>query len=161
MHADPPDDGHAPLEEAIARGELDAELVWPGVPTPTVRDAARALGVTDDQIIKSLLFQTPDGRVVLAVASGPTKVHRKRLAALVDARDVRLAAADVVLERTGYPAGGTAPVIHATPLDVIVDARVLSLPVVYGGGGKVDALLRIRPEEIVRVTGARVADIAD
>jgi prolyl-tRNA editing enzyme YbaK/EbsC (Cys-tRNA(Pro) deacylase) len=37
---------------------------------------------------------------------------------------------------------------------------VNDLPVVYGGGGRIDSLLRITPAEIVRITNAKVADIA-
>ena len=44
----------------IADGAIDAEIIAPGVPTPTVPDAARALGVMDRQIVKSLLFAAKD-----------------------------------------------------------------------------------------------------
>ena len=64
------------LEQQIASGEIDAELVEPGVPTPTVPDAANALGVEDRQIVKSLLFAAKSGEVVLAILSGASKVSR-------------------------------------------------------------------------------------
>ena len=53
------------------------------------------------------------------------------------------------------------PVGHLTTLNVIVDPAVLVEPVVFGGGGQSDLLLRIRPAEIVRLTGATVADVTD
>ena len=53
------------------------------------------------------------------------------------------------------------PVGHRPDLSVIVDCRVLDEPVVFGGGGRSDLLLRIRPDEIVRLTNACVADVAD
>lgn len=149
------------LEWRIARGEIDARLIEPGVPTPTVPDAAAALGVEPGQIIKSLLFTDADGGVVLVILSGASRVDRARLAAAVGFGKLKMAPAEVVLARTGYPAGGTPPVGHLEPLPVILDARVATLPVVFGGGGRVDALLEIRPDEIVRVTGALVADIAE
>ncbi|HMM43197.1 MAG TPA: YbaK/EbsC family protein [Thermomicrobiales bacterium] len=151
----------SPLELGIARGEIDARLIEPGVPTPTAPDAAAALGVEPGQIIKSLLFTDGDGGVVLAILSGASRVDRARLAATTGHRRLKMAPADVVLARTGYPAGGTPPVGHIEPLPVVLDARVAAMAVVYGGGGRVDSLLEIRPGEILRVTGATVADIAD
>jgi Cys-tRNA(Pro) deacylase len=148
------------LEQLILNGSIDAELIEPGVPTPTVPDAARALGVEERQIIKSLLFAAKSGDLVLAVLCGSSKVSRQRLRAVTGLSGVELADPAVVLQRTGYPAGGTPPVGHLSKLDVVIDAGVMELPVVYGGGGRVDALLRIRPVEIVRVTQAKVADIA-
>ncbi len=150
-----------PLERAILRGEIDAEIVTPDVPTPTVPDAARALGVDETQIIKSLLFADRAGNVVLAIAPGPAKVNRDRLSSTAGLGKLSLASPDVVLARTGYPAGGTPPVGHVEPVPVIVDARVAEMDLVYGGGGKIDLLLRISPAEIIRVTGAKVVDIVN
>jgi prolyl-tRNA editing enzyme YbaK/EbsC (Cys-tRNA(Pro) deacylase) len=150
----------SPLERLIADGAIDAEIIAPGVPTPTVPDAAQALGVEEQQIIKSLLFAAKDGSVVLAVLSGGSRVDRKRLREVTGLRGLEFAAPEVVLERTGYPAGGTPPVGHLNPIDVIVDSGVTEMPIVFGGGGRVDTLLRITPAEIVRVTNARVASIA-
>ncbi|HUG15560.1 MAG TPA: YbaK/EbsC family protein [Thermomicrobiales bacterium] len=152
--------GLSPLERAIADGKLDAELVLPGVPTPTVKDAARALGVSESQILKSLLFVAPDGQVVLAVACGPSRVDHERLARANGNERLRLAPPEIVLERSGYPAGATPPVCHATRLDVIIDAAVMRLSVAFAGGGRIDALLRIAPREIVRAADATIAEIA-
>jgi Cys-tRNA(Pro) deacylase len=148
------------LADQIASGAIRARIILPGVPTPTVPDAAEALGVSAEQIIKSLLFTTRSGELVLAVATGDSRIDRKRLAAEIGARDVKLAAPDTVLGATGYAAGGTPPVGHRTPVQVLIDQRVMRLDVAYGGGGRVDALLEIAPTEICRVTGARVVDIA-
>jgi Cys-tRNA(Pro) deacylase len=148
------------LEQLIAAGEIDAELVEPGVPTPTVPDAASALGVEEQQIVKSLLFAAKSGEVVLAILSGASRVSRPLLQDITGLRGLNLADPAIVLQRTGYPAGGTPPVGHTSRLDVVIDSDVMELPVVYGGGGRIDALLKIRPAEIARVTRARVAPIA-
>lgn len=149
------------LEQRINDGTIDAVVIAPGVPTPTVPDAAQALGVEERQIIKSLLFATKRDEVVLVVLSGAAKVSRQRLREATGLRGLELADRPTVLERTGYPAGGTPPVGHANVLTVILDSGVMELPVVFGGGGRVDTLVRITPAEIIRVTGATVAEIAE
>jgi Cys-tRNA(Pro) deacylase len=155
-------DGCTPsmLERYLAEQGVDAEIIDPGRPTPTVPSAAEALGVRTGQIIKSLLFEGDDGRVVLVVARGTQKVDRKRVADASGLRKPRLASPARVLDITGFEAGGTPPVGHRAPVPVLIDRAVLDEPVVYGGGGRVDLLLRIRSEDIRRLTRASVADVS-
>ncbi len=139
---------------------VDAEILYPGKSTATVAEAAAALGVHPRQIIKSLLFQGKDGTAVLVIARGATRVDRRKLTETTGLRQPQLAPPQLVLDLTGYPPGATPPIGHLTPLKVVVDRAVLEEPVVYGGGGASDVMLRISPPEILRLTGATVADIA-
>jgi prolyl-tRNA editing enzyme YbaK/EbsC (Cys-tRNA(Pro) deacylase) len=154
------DDRLTPLDRAIASGAIDAEIIWPGVPTPTVPAAALALGVSENQILKSLVF-TNGVDDVLAIACGLSRVSIDKLQAATSVRELKLAKPLYVLARTGYPVGALPPVAHEPWLTVVVDERVTGLDIAIAGGGRVDALLRITPSEILRVTTARVVDIAD
>jgi Cys-tRNA(Pro) deacylase len=149
------------LLDYLAEHECPATLVTPGVPMPTVPLAAAAIGVQEEQILKSLLFTSGDGGAVLAIAAGTGKVNRTRLAALIGAKKLSLANPDTVLRLTGCPVGGVAPVGHPVPVPVVIDQRVMDLEVAFGGGGAEDVLLKITPADIQRLTGATVADIAD
>ena len=128
---------------------------------PTVTEAARAIGVAPELILKSLLFVTASGAAVLAIAAGTGKVNRSRLAAASGHTALSLADPDTVQRVTGYPVGGVAPVGHAEAVPVVIDQRVMALPLAYGGGGAEELLLAISPLDIQRLTGAFVADIAD
>jgi prolyl-tRNA editing enzyme YbaK/EbsC (Cys-tRNA(Pro) deacylase) len=128
---------------------------------PTVPAAAAAIGVTEDAILKSLLFVDGDGQAVLVVASGTNRVDRNKLAAVSGLKRPRMADPETVLKLTGFPAGGVAPVGHVTRLRVLVDRRTASLAIAYGGAGTEDALVRIAPSTILRLTGGAVADLVD
>ncbi|HEU5425161.1 MAG TPA: YbaK/EbsC family protein [Nitrolancea sp.] len=154
-----PEDGPARLGRYLRQQDVAAEIVFPGAPTPTVPNAAAALGVAPAQIVKSLLFEGRDGDLVLAVLAGDQRVDRRKLIAVSGLRQPKLADPALVLARTGYPAGGTPPVGHREPLRVLLDRALLAEPVVFGGGGSDRAMLRIAPAEIVRLTGATVADL--
>lgn len=162
--AEPTEDGRAAhparaLESYLREHGIEATLLFPGRDTSTVPAAAEALGVRPDQIVKSLLFSGKDGATVLVIARGNCRIDRRKLVAATGLRKPQLAPPDVVLEQTGYPAGGTPPVGHATRLRVFLDPAVLDEPIVYGGGGRDDAMLRIRPADILRLTGARVVPL--
>lgn len=138
---------------------IEPEILAPGVPMPTVPLAAAAIGVAESAIIKSLLFQTKDGRCVLAIASGPDRVSRAAVAAAVGYPSCGLASPEVVLAVTGYPAGGVSPVAHREAVPVVVDRRVTELAEVYGGAGSEKLLLRLSTADLLRLTRAVVADI--
>ncbi len=121
--------------------------------------AAEALGVTADRVIKSLLFQARDGECVLVIVAGTARVDPKKLAAVTGKDRWRLAAPEVVQAVSGYPAGGTPPIGHASKVRVLMDTKAAALDVVYGGGGAVDCMLRVRVADIRRLTGAEMHDL--
>jgi prolyl-tRNA editing enzyme YbaK/EbsC (Cys-tRNA(Pro) deacylase) len=149
------------LQRFLLDHQVDAELIAPGVPMPTVPLAAAAIGALPDQILKTLLFVDRTGTVVLVIASGTSRVVPARLAALTGLDRPRLADPATVLRLTGYPAGGVAPVGHRSALRVLIDRRAAELDVAFGGGGAEDLLLRIRPVDIIRLTEAAVADLIE
>ena len=143
----------------LAEHEVDHDVVAPGVPMPTVPAAAAAIGVGVEQILKTLLFQDRDGGFVVAIACGTGRVDRGRLAAASGSGKLRVADAQDVLQVTGYPAGGVAPLALPPQLPVIVDTAVMRLPVAWGGAGREELLLRVTPADIVRLNQAAVAEI--
>lgn len=151
------DDRH--LEAFIRAHGLDAEVLRLGVLVRTVREAARALSVSEDQIIKSILLILDEERPVLAIVLGHKRVDLSTVARLAGASRVRLARPDEVIRICGYPVGALPPVGHARPVETIIDEEVMEKPFVYGGGGTDMCLMRIKPEDIKRLQKARVAKI--
>lgn len=77
--------------------------------TRTADDAARTLGCTKAQIVKSLVFRdTVTDRPVLVLASGPNRVDEVRIGALLGAPVVK-ADGDYVKRTTGFAIGGVPP----------------------------------------------------
>ena len=127
--------------------------------TRTSEDAAAAVGCTVPEIAKSLIFRAADGRPVLVIASGANRVDEKKVRALLGQKIDR-ADADFVRTATGYAIGGVPPVGHATPPTVLIDRDLLRLTAVWAAGGTPNAVFRIAPADLVRLTQARVADVA-
>jgi len=148
------------LGDYIQRHALEAEIVRLGVETPTVGSAAEALGVSVEEIIKSLVFEAGED-FVLVVAGGRTRVQAGRLAAHlgVDESTVALASPGRVAQATGYPVGGVPPFGHINRMQTIMDAGVLEHDWVWGGGGEPRALLKVRPDTIQRVCQADLVDL--
>ncbi|MCK5634788.1 MAG: YbaK/EbsC family protein [Anaerolineales bacterium] len=141
---------------------IRAELLALPVKTPTVEAAADAVGTSSNKIIKSVLFMVDD-RPVLAIASGTSRIDRKRIAKNfgVGRKRVRLADENQVQTSTGYPIGAVPPFGHPEPLLTIIDPGVLEHNVVYAGGGASDHLIKVETAEILRITQAEVLELLD
>jgi Cys-tRNA(Pro) deacylase len=127
--------------------------------TRTAADAARAIGVEVSQIVKSLIFRVDDA-VVVALVSGTNRLDEDRLAAACGGGRVARADADAVRAATGYPIGGVPPFGHATPLPTYVDPDLLRHGVVWAAAGTPHHVFPITPDELARVTGGVVTDLA-
>jgi len=145
----------------VAERGVNARLVVPGAPTPTVPEAAAALGVRTEQVLKSLVFLV-QGTPTLVIAAGEDRVRYPALAAHygISRRQLRMASPEEALAITGYQVGAMPPFGHAQPLATVVDARrVVAGRLVYAGGGSRSALLEIETDELLRVTSARSLEL--
>ncbi len=130
--------------------------------TPTVPEAAKALGVQAWQIIKSLVFLIKD-EPVLVINSGEARIDRRKLAdyLAVGRGRIKFAAPDQALAITGYVVGSMPPFGHKQKLRTVIDLSVRSLETVYGGGGDINAMMRLTATELLRVTSAESAQISE
>lgn len=147
------------LEAARAAGiEPDVRRFPEG--TKTANDAARAIGCEVGQIVKSLVFMADD-RPVMAFTSGANRVDESKLAAAVEANDVRRATPEEARTATGFAVGGTPPFGHPEQLTCVVDPDLLSWDEIWAAAGTPDSVFRLTPAELLRVTGAAPAAFAE
>jgi len=148
------------LQIFMVQNGIPGELLHLEVPTPTVETAAQAVNAHPDQIVKSVLFLVK-GEPVLAVAYGTNHIDRRAIAIRygVGRKRVKLADPDTVLEFTGYPAGAVPPFGHPEKIPTLMDPGILVHDEVYAGGGSGSALVRLSPQDILRVTRADLVDL--
>jgi len=130
--------------------------------TLTVGDAAKALGVDTHQIIKSLVFHI-DGQPLLVINDGLARMDRKKLAAYlgVGRKKVKFASPDNAFALTGFVVGSMPPFGHKQKLRTLVDTAVTELDIIYGGGGDIDAMMRMTPGELLKVSQAEVVPFSE
>ena len=128
-------------------------------PVRTAVAAAEAVGCRPEQIVKSLVFRrTASGEPLLVVASGAHRVSEERLASLAG-ETLAMGDPKFVREMTGYAIGGIPPVGHARKLETIVDAHLLELEGLWAAAGHPNSLFPLTPDELVRMTNGRVAEV--
>jgi prolyl-tRNA editing enzyme YbaK/EbsC (Cys-tRNA(Pro) deacylase) len=135
--------------------------VWLEVAARTSQQAADALGVAVGQIAKSVVFRrVADDRAVLVVASGDRRVDEAKVAALSGSALARADAA-FVKACTGFAIGGVAPIAHATPPFALIDRELFRFDEIWAAAGHPNGVFRLAPQQLVRYTGAPVADVAE
>lgn len=128
--------------------------------TRTAEDAARAIGVTVGQIVKSLVFLA-DGTPILCLVSGVNRLDTGRLASEIGAADIARADADTVRAATGYAVGGVPPFGHPTKLSVYCDRDLTQHDVVWAAGGTPTTVFPLTPDRLVEVCAAQVIDLKE
>lgn len=127
--------------------------------TRTSAEAAEAIGCTVGQIAKSLVFRArTSDRAVMVIASGANKVDEKAVAVLLG-EPIGRADADFVRARTGFAIGGVPPVGHSEPHPTFIDRDLLGFDEIWAAAGTPNAVFRLRPADLVALTGGAVADI--
>jgi prolyl-tRNA editing enzyme YbaK/EbsC (Cys-tRNA(Pro) deacylase) len=148
------------VQAALAAFGLGLEVCEFAASTRTAADAAAAIGCTVGQIAKSILFRAADSnRPVLVIACGTNRVDEKKVAALLGEKLAK-ADADFVRTRTGFAIGGVPPVGHTTAPETFVDRDLMAFGEIWAAAGTPNAVFRLTPQDLARITGGTVAAIA-
>jgi prolyl-tRNA editing enzyme YbaK/EbsC (Cys-tRNA(Pro) deacylase) len=133
----------------------------------SVADAARAVNAAPEDFVKNICLIAPEGisegRLLVAIVKGEDRVSLANVlqaAGLNSSQEssshkLRLASAQEILERTGYPCGGTPS--FGFEAEFWLDERIFEKEVVYTGGGSEQALIKVSPYEIQRANGGLTA----
>ncbi len=146
------------VADALEQLGIQVEITEFTESTRTASEAAEAVNSTLGQIVKSLVFLAGE-QPVLALVSGTNRVDTEKLATVAGG-PIKRATADIVREATGFSIGGVPPVGHATQLPTYLDRDLLQYELVWAAAGTPNAVFPIAPDELQRITGARVADLA-
>ena len=142
------------LERGVAH-----EIVQLPALSGTARHAAALLGVSPQEVVKSVLLDT-DGGPVVCLVPGDRRVDPAGLAAALGCAEPVPCAAPRVVSVTGYRPGALPPCGLDGDLPVVADPAVFDLPVVYCGGGATTTMLKIRSADLRAMLAPRVAAIA-
>lgn len=122
--------------------------------------AAEALGVPLSQMYKTLVVIRPGGRPVLVMVPGDRALDLKLLARAIGEKKLRMATHREAEAHTGLEVGGiSALALLHKGFDVYADAGIVSLSRVYVSAGRKGIDLSLLPEDLLRVTNARVAQV--
>lgn len=141
-----------------AAGHPDTIAAFPEG-TRSAAEAAAAVGCDVAQIAKSIVFRAGP-RAVLVIASGANRVDMGKVAAAIG-QPLKRADGAWVRDTTGFAIGGVSPVGHLAPPILLLDTDLMALDPIWAAAGSPQHVFRTSPPELLRMTGAQVADIRE
>lgn len=146
-------------QQLLADAGLAIQVVEFERPTRTSAEAAAAIGCAVAEIAKSIVFRGKcSGQAVVVVASGDNRVCETKVAALVG-EPLGRANADFVRAATGYAIGGVAPLGHAQPVKLLMDADLQRFETVWAAAGTPFSVFPLSPAQLADLTGTCWFDI--
>jgi prolyl-tRNA editing enzyme YbaK/EbsC (Cys-tRNA(Pro) deacylase) len=142
----------ARLAGRLEQQGLEIEVTTLSDSARTAALAAAALDVEVGQIVKSLVFLSADGPV-LVLCAGDRRVDAGRLG-------LTTAPADRVREVTGFSIGGVPPLGHDVQLPTTIDESLRRFAVVWAAAGTPHDVFAVDTEALIAaIPGARVTDV--
>ena len=125
-------------------------------------NVARALGFSERQAVKTLIFQADTGERVLVMLGGDQNGISGHLKKAIDSRNIQMAASEVVKATTGY-AIGSIPAFGWQPpgFRSFLEASLVNEPMLGTGAGQWGEEIMITPENLIRASNAIVVNLTD
>jgi len=123
------------------------------------RIAAEAIGQPEDVVLKSLVFRADNKCFAFALISGNANVSTRKLGRAAGHKHMEAASPRDAERMTGYQVGGISPLGSRNVLPIFLDEATTRHPrLIINAGGR-GTLVRLATSDLIRITGAEVADI--
>ena len=120
--------------------------------------AAEALGKDPARVFKTLMLVL-DGKPACAVLPSDHELSMKKLAKALGGKSAEMMKPAEAEKLTGFKVGGISPFGQRKRVPVAMDETAMGFETVLINGGQRGMLLELTPDDAVRVTGAKTADL--
>ena len=125
-------------------------------------NVAHALGFSERQAVKTLIFQADTGERVLVMLGGDQNAISGNLKKTIGSRNIQMASPDAVKEMTGYVIGSI-PAFGWQPSGFrsFLEATLLDEPILGTGAGQWGEEIMITPQNLVKASTAIVVNLTE
>lgn len=141
---------------AIAFSEHEYEYVEHG----GTEVPARALGIAEHHIVKTLVMEDEARKPLIVLMHGDRQVSTKNLARQAARKSIEPCKPDAAQRHTGYQVGGTSPFATRKEMPVFAERSILQLPEIYINGGRKGLLVKLRSTDLASALEITLVDVA-
>jgi len=120
---------------------------------------AEKIGMPPEQVFKTLIARNSDKSIVVACLRGDGELDLKKLAALGGHKKAELVATKEILPLTGYQRGGCSPLGMKKNYPLFLDASARKFEIIAFSAGIRGCQILLSPEELLRLTEGKIADL--
>jgi prolyl-tRNA editing enzyme YbaK/EbsC (Cys-tRNA(Pro) deacylase) len=154
-----PTDGERRALGAMTAAGLDHRVVRHGR-VGSLAEAAVARGVSEQDVIKTIVVRRADDDYVLVLVPGDRTISWPKLRALLDVSRLSMPDAATALAATGFERGTITPFGTLQAWPVVADERVRGREISLGAGAHGVAAIA-DADAVIAALGATVADVTD
>ena len=120
-------------------------------------EAVEKLNLNSDQVFKTLVLETHEGELIVAITPVSQQVNLKQLAKVAKTKKVALAAPQKVNVSTGYILGGVSPIGQKKRLKTYIHSSASEFEIIYVSAGKRGLELKLAIDDVAELTKATFA----
>ncbi|MBA3335635.1 MAG: Cys-tRNA(Pro) deacylase [Acidobacteria bacterium] len=124
------------------------------------KHSAVVLKIDEHAVVKTLVFETNEGKPLIVLMHGDCKVSTKELARFLQVKTITPVSPDKANNLTGYLVGGTSPFGLKTKMPVYAEATIFDLPRIFINGGKRGFLIAIEPKVLEQTLEIKKVGVA-
>lgn len=121
--------------------------------------AAEALGVSADEVFKTLVTRGNDNLLSVFVIPSAGNLDLKKAASVSGHKSIEMIHVRELLDLTGYIRGGCSPIGMKKPYPTYIDETAVLFDSIYISAGKRGEQIIINPEVLAEFIGAEFADL--
>ncbi|MEF2552144.1 YbaK/EbsC family protein [Aurantimonas sp. A2-1-M11] len=149
----------ARVEAAAIDHGLKIAIVETETSARSAEEAAKAVGASVGQIVKSLVFRGQDsGKAYMLLVSGANRVDEARAADTIG-EPLERPDADFVREATGFAIGGVSPLGATAALPIYMDEDLFQHATVWAAAGTPRHVFEVVPLQLRSATGALICQV--
>jgi len=122
---------------------------------------AKKLGQDVEQIFKTLVLRGDKSGVFVCVVPGNTEVDLKKAAKVSGNKSCAMVLQKELLGLTGYIRGGCSPLGMKKPFPGYIHETCQLFDQIFISAGQRGLQLKLNPEDLIRIIGAVVCDLAE
>ncbi len=145
------------LQKYIEDNNIECEYLEFEQSCHSVLEAATAAKVAPDDCVKNICLIDSGGNIIVAIVKGDDRVSTSRVGRGLNIDRPRIATPDEILDKTGYPCGGTPSFGYQAKF--LIDPVVMEKEIILSGGGTEFTLIKITPIELQKANKGKVIKI--
>ncbi|MGC1879475.1 MAG: YbaK/EbsC family protein [Rhabdochlamydiaceae bacterium] len=147
------------IQDLLQNYNLDIKVIEFKELTRTSKEAASVIGCEVGQIAKTLIFKGKKSmKPFCVIASGKNRVDEKKIAQFIG-EEIEKPDADFVKEHTHFVIGGIPPLGYPLEDKPLIDEDLMAYQEIWAAAGTPYAVFRITPQDLVKITEARIVKI--
>ncbi len=135
------------------------EYVHDGTSESYGDEAAHKLGMPAERVFKTLVVSIDNKALVVAIIPVSAMLSMKLIAKVFGAKKATMALKTDVERSTGYVLGGVSPLGQKKRLSTFIDASAMQFTSIFVSAGKRGLEIELSPQDLQKITQAKLADL--